>query len=120
VGRREWIIVAAVLAAAALGVLTVKLKGSATLSGYGSRAHGAGKVINSALRRGLANATPVTAADAAQVYETWQAPRWQMAQVLRPNHSLHRRPGYIGENRHSVMQGGWDQWYYDPPSEVYW
>ena len=117
--RQQQCILLGVVAVLALGG-AVKLRGSASLSEYGSKAHGAGKVVNAALRRGLANATPgATAADAAEAYGTWTAPHWQMAQVLRPNHPLYRRPGYIGENRHCVMTGGWDQWYYSPPSETY-
>ena len=82
--REQWILLAAVVVVAG-GFGVVKFKGSASLSEYGSKAHGAGKVVNAALRRGLANATPgATAADAAQVYPTWQAPHWQMAEVLRP------------------------------------
>jgi len=116
--QQQWILLA-VVAVLALGG-AVKLRGSASLSEYGSKAHGAGKVMNSALRRGLANSTRgATAADAAQVYGTWTAPHWQIDTPLRPNHPLYRRPGYIGENRHKVMTGGWDAWYYDPPSEAY-
>ena len=117
--RQQQCVLLAVAAALVLGG-AVKLRGSASLSEYGSKAHGAGKVVNAALRRGLANATPgATAADAAEAYGTWTAPHWQMAQVLRPNHPLYRRPGYIGENRHKVMTQGWDGWFYDPPSETY-
>jgi len=118
--RREQLILLAAVVVVAGGFGVVKFKGSASLSEYGSKAHGAGKVVNAALRRGLANATPgATAADAAQVYGTWTAPHWQIDTPLRPNHPLYRRPGYIGENRHKVMTGGWDAWYYDPPSETY-
>ena len=117
--RQQQCLLLAVVAVLAVGGV-VKLRGSASLSEYGSKAHGAGKVVNAALRRGLANATPrTTAADAALAYGTWTAPHWQIENPLRPNHPLYRRPGYIGENRHKVMQGGWDAWYYDPPSEVY-
>lgn len=118
--RRQQLLLLAVLAALALGGGAISLRGSASLSEYGSKAHGAGKIINSALKRGLANVTPrTTAAEAAQVYGTWTAPHWQIQRPLRPNHPLYRRPGYIGENRHAVMTGGWDAWYYTPPSEVY-
>ena len=117
--REQWILLAAVVVVAG-GFGVVKFKGSASLSEYGSKAHGAGKVVNAALRRGLVNATPrTTAADAALAYGTWTAPHWQIDTPLRPNHPLYRRPRYIGENRHCVMTGGWDQWYYSPPSEVY-
>ena len=98
----------------------VKFRGAASLSPYGSKAHGAGRVVNAALRRGVVNATQgATAATAAQAYPTWTAPHWQIEKPLRPNHPLYRRPRYIGENRHKVMTGGWDAWYYTPPSEVY-
>jgi hypothetical protein len=118
--RREQCILLAAAVVVAGGFGAVKLKGSASMSEYGSKAHGAGKIVNSALRRGLANSTPrTTAADAALAYGTWTAPHWQIDTPLRPNHPLYRRPGYIGENRHCVMQGGWDQWFYNPPSEVY-
>ena len=117
--RQQQCILLAVVAVLALGG-AVKLRGSASLSEYGSKAHGAGKVVNSALRRGLANSTPrTTAADAAQAYPTWTAPHWQIDTPLRPNHPLYRRPRYIGENRHKVMTEGWDGWFYNPPSEVY-
>jgi hypothetical protein len=115
--QQQWILLGAVVVLAAGGA--VKFRGSASLSEYGSKAHGAGRVVNAALRQGLANATPVTAADASKVYGTWTAPHWQIVEPLRANHPLYRRPGYIGENRHCVMQGGWDRWYYSPPSEVY-
>lgn len=118
--QHQLILLAGLAVLAAGGVITVKARGSASMSEYGSGAHGAARVVNAALRQGLADATRgADAADAAMVYGTWTAPHWQMAGVLRPNHPLYRRPGYIGENRHCVQQGGWDAWYYTPPSEVY-
>ena len=116
--QQQWILLAA-LAVLVLGG-ALKLSGNASLSEYGSGAHGAGKVMNAALKRGLANTTQgATAATAARMYGTWTAPHWQIEKPLRANHPLYRRPSYIGENRHCVMQGGWEKWYYDPPSEVY-
>ena len=119
--REQWILLAAVAVVAAGGFASVKFKGSASLSEHGNAVHGAGKVVNSALKRGLANATP--SVDAAERYGSWTCPHWSMASVgvtpLRSNHPLFRRPGYIGENRHKVMTEGWGPWFYNPPREEY-
>jgi hypothetical protein len=122
--REQLILLAAVVVLVVGGAVTVKLRGSATLSEHGSGVHGAAKVANSALRRGLAYATTgATAASGAEAYGDWTCPKWSMASVgvdpLRPNHPLFRRPSYIGENRHKIMSEGWGGWYYNPPSEVY-
>lgn len=118
--RRDQLFLLAAVVVVAGGAGVVKLRGSASFSEYGSKAHGAGKVVNAALKRGLANSTKrATAADGAMAYGTWTAPHWQIDKPLRPNHPLYRRPSYIGENRHCVMTGGWDQWFYTPPSEAY-
>ena len=124
--RREQLILlaAAVVVVAGGAAVSVKFKGSASLSEHGSALHGAGKVVNSALRTGWANATAgATAAAAAETYPTWTCPEWSLVSVgatpLRSNHPLFRRPGYIGENRHKIMAYGWGPWYYEPPSEEY-
>lgn len=102
------------------GAISVKLSGSARLSEHQNPVHGAGKATAGMVRRQLANATETaTAATAERSYGTWQAPHWQIKDPLRANHPLFRRPAYIGENRHKVMTGGWDNWYYNPPGEVY-
>lgn len=124
--RREQLILLAVVVVAAAGgaAVSVKFKGSASLSEHGSAVHGAGKMVNSALRTGWANATAgATAAAAAETYPTWTCPEWSMVSVgatpMRSNHPLFRRPAYIGENRHKLMDYGWGPWYYQPPSEEY-
>jgi hypothetical protein len=75
-------------------------------------------IVNSALRRKLADVT-----SGKSPANNWTCPEWSIksvgADTLRSNHSLFRRPKYIGENRHAVMTGGWDNWYYDPPGEEY-
>ena len=119
--REQLILLAAVAVAAAGGVaVSVKFKGSASLSEHGSTMHGAAKVVNSALRTGWANTTAGLAAQDAAI---WTCPEWSLASVgatpLRSNHPLFRRPAYIGENRHKIMAYGWGPWYYDPPSEEY-
>ena len=116
--RREQYALLAVSAAAFLGgLVTVKLKGSASLDGDGNPVKGAAKVVNSSLRTGL-NATAQPAGGTGD----WSVPpRWPLvpAGSLRGRHPLYRRPRYIGENRHKVMTEGWDGWFYNPPSEVY-
>jgi len=120
VNRREQYILLAVAAVLFLGgVVTVKLKGSASLDAGGSPVKGAAKVVNSALRSAV-NVTmqPPGLTGAGD----WAVPpRWPLAPAgwLRERHPLYRRPGHIGENRHKVMTEGWDGWFYDPPSEVY-
>ena len=107
--REQWILLAAVAVVAAGGFASVKLKGSASLSGNQSNVEGSAKVVNSSLRRGMANATRGDTREGA-----WSCPRWSMASVgvtpLRQNHPLFRRPGHIGENRHKVMSAGWGSW----------
>ena len=114
--RREQYALLVVSAALFLGgLVTVKLKGSASLDAGGNPVKGAAKVVNSALR----SAVNVTAQPAAGDWSV--PPRWPLvpAGCLRARHPLYRRPSYIGENRHKVMTQGWDGWFYDPPSEVY-
>ena len=118
--RREQYALLAVSAAAFLGgLVTVKLKGSASLDPDGSTAKGAAKVVNSSLR----TAVNITAQPPGLVGAgDWAVPpRWPLvpAGSLRARHPLYRRPRYIGENRHKVMTEGWDGWFYNPPSEVY-
>lgn len=74
---------------------------------------------NSSLKSGLLDLTTDDLS-----YDSWTCPQWQIKKygtsgVLRLNHPLHRRPRYIGENRHKVMCEGWGGWYYNPPSEEY-
>ena len=78
-----------------------------------------GAVANSSLKSGLLDLTTDDVS-----YDSWTCPQWSIKQqtggnVHRLNHPLHRRPKYIGENRHKVMTQGWGGWYYDPPSETY-
>ena len=120
--RREKLILLGVLVVLGVGgAASFRFQGSSTLSVGGSSVDGAAQAINAALRRGLANSTPgATAKNAAQNYGDWSSPRWNIdVTPLRLNHPLHRRPKHIGENRHHVMQGGWNDWYYNPPSEAY-
>ena len=119
--RREQYALLAVSAALFLGgLVTVKLKGSASLDAGGNPAKGAAQVVNSSLRTGL-NVTAQAAGLAGGAGDWSVPPRWPLvpAGSLRVRHPLYRRPRHIGENRHHVMTQGWDGWYYDPPSEVY-
>ena len=102
------------------GLVTVKLKGSASLDPGGSSVKGAAKVVNSSLRSAV-NITAQPAGLSGGAGDWSVPPRWPLvpAGSLRARHPLYRRPSYIGENRHKVMTQGWDGWFYDPPSEVY-
>ena len=114
--RREQYALLVVVAVLFLGgLVSVKLRGSASLDGGGNPVKGAAKVVNSALR----SAVNVTAQPAAGDWSV--PPRWPLvpAASLRARHPLYRRPRHIGENRHKVMTEGWSGWFYDPPSEVY-
>ena len=112
------------LAAAAFlvvgGVIQVKFGGSGLLHPGGDResATGVAKlVVNSALKNQLVNATPDSIKKNAG---SWNSPHWKIETApLRMNHPLYRRPCYIGEARHKVMNEGWGGWYYNPPSEDY-
>lgn len=118
--RREQYALLVVSAALFLGgLVTVKLKGSASLDPNANPAKGAAKVVNSSLRSAVnITAQPAGLAGAGD----WSVPpRWPLVSAgsLRGRHPLYRRPSYIGENRHKVMTEGWDGWFYNPPSEVY-
>jgi hypothetical protein len=101
------------------GVVSVQFKGGTKLSaGQDRPATDTARIVNSSLKRGLANAWHP------EVYDgDWIAPHWSLESVgvtpLRANHPLFRRPAYIGQNRHKVMTEGWGGWYYNPPSESY-
>ena len=101
--RAEWIGLAGV--AAALGLFgAVSFHGSLSAAGD----HGEALV-----KTGLANVTADQ--DEGDGCNRWTAPAWQIANPLRSNHPLFRRPAHIGENRHKVICGGWNGWYYGAP-----
>ena len=116
--QEQRILLISVIVAVVGGFVSVKLKGSATLDTGQSGVKGAGKVVNAALRTGSPNLWDPNADNG-----DWRSPAWSIVSVasapLRARHPLYRRPRYIGENRHKVITEGWDGWYYNPPSEVY-
>ena len=115
--REQYILLAVSVVLFAGGLVTVRLKGAASLDPDGNPAKGAARVVNSSLRTAL----NVTGQTAAATGDWCVPPRWPLVPpgMLRARHPLYRRPRYIGENRHKVMTEGWDGWYYNPPSEVY-
>lgn len=111
---QEQILLLVVIAVVVTG--GVMLSASANVDGASVKA--SANVTNSALKRGLADAYRPGTDDG-----DWQAPRWSIlasgGDLLRANHPMFRRSGSPGENMYKVQCGGWNAWYYDPPSEAY-
>jgi hypothetical protein len=111
--KQEQILLLVVITAVVTG--GVMISGKANVDGASVKA--SADVTNSAMRRGLSDAYRPGSDDG-----DWQAPRWSIlssgSSLLRANHPLNRRAN-PGENTYKLQCGGWNSWYYDPPSEGY-